>query len=102
LGLHLYNLLRLLFGRVLPPAPNTIWIFTCNSTDGLEPRFLSRCRTIEFSSYGMAGEVAAYLEQVWDAEGRAGNCPDLSRLVKESRNNIRDCLMTLETELLAL
>ncbi len=30
--------------------PNTIFIFTCNSTDGLEPRFLSRCRVIEFSS----------------------------------------------------
>jgi DNA polymerase III delta prime subunit len=84
------------------PAPNTIWIFTCNSTDGLEPRFLSRCRTIEFSSYGMAGEVTAYLEHVWHVEGGSEICPDLSRIVKESRNNIRDCLMTLETELLAL
>ena len=30
------------------PAPNTIWVFTCNDTSRLEPRFLSRCRTLEF------------------------------------------------------
>jgi len=28
--------------------PNTIFVFTCNGTDGLEPRFISRCRTVEF------------------------------------------------------
>src|SRR6476659_6234400 len=64
--------------------PSTIFIFTGNSTDGLEPRFLSRCRVIEFSSYGMAGEIASYLDKVWHAEGRNGNCPDLTRLAKET------------------
>jgi len=49
--------------------PNTVFVFTCNSTDGLEPRFLSRCRVIEFSSYGMASEIASYLDRVWHAEG---------------------------------
>jgi DNA polymerase III gamma/tau subunit len=83
------------------PAPNTIWIFTCNDTERLEKRFLSRCKTLEFSSYGMAGEIAAYLDRVWHAEGGNGNCPDLTRVVKESRNNVRDCLQTLEVELLA-
>lgn len=82
--------------------PNTIFIFTCNSTDGHEPRFLSRCRVIEFSSYGMAVEIAEYLEKVWHAEGGNGNSPDLARLAKESRNNVRDCLMRLEVELMAL
>jgi DNA polymerase III gamma/tau subunit len=82
--------------------PNTIFIFTCNSTDGLEPRFLSRCRVIEFSSYGMANEIAEYLEKVWHAEGGNGNGPDLARLAKQSRNNVRDCLMRLEVELMAL
>ncbi len=80
--------------------PNTVFIFTCNSTDGLEPRFLSRCRVIEFSSYGMAGEIAAYLASVWHAEGGNGHGPDLVRLAKESRNNVRDCLMRLEVELM--
>ena len=82
--------------------PNTIFIFTCNSIDGLEPRFLSRCRVIEFSSYGMASEIASYLDRIWHAEGGNGNAPDLVRLAKDSRNNVRDCLMNLETELMAL
>jgi DNA polymerase III gamma/tau subunit len=82
--------------------PNTVFIFTCNSTDGLEPRFLSRCRVIEFSSYGMAGEIADYLDKVWHMEGGNGNAPDLARLAKESRNNVRDALMKLEVELMAL
>jgi DNA polymerase III gamma/tau subunit len=82
--------------------PNTIFVFTCNETGSLEPRFLSRCRVIEFSSYGMAGEIAAYLDKVWHAESGNGNAPDLSRLAKEARNNVRDCLMRLEVELMAM
>src|SRR6202049_2684329 len=82
--------------------PNTIFVFTCNETGSLEPRFLSRCRVIEFSSYGMAADIAEYLEMVWHAEGGNGNGPDLARLAKESRNNVRDCLMRLEVELMAL
>jgi DNA polymerase III gamma/tau subunit len=81
--------------------PNTVFIFTCNSTEGLEPRFLSRCRVIEFSSYGMANEIAGYLDKVWHAEGGSGDAPDLTRLAKESRNNVRDALMKLEIELMA-
>jgi DNA polymerase III gamma/tau subunit len=82
--------------------PNTVFIFTCNETGSLEPRFLSRCRVIEFSSYGMAGEIADYLAVIWHDEGGNGNAPDLARLAKESRNNVRDCLMRLEVELMAL
>ncbi|MBI3670349.1 MAG: AAA family ATPase [Acidobacteria bacterium] len=82
--------------------PSTIFVFTCNETGSLEPRFLSRCRVIEFSSYGMAGEIAEYLEKVWCAEGGNGIGPDLIRLAKESRNNVRDALMKLEVELMTL
>src|ERR1700685_4731029 len=84
------------------PAPNTIWIFTANDTERLERRFLSRCKVLEFSSYGLAGEIISYLDRVWHAEGGNGNAPDLARLGKESRNNVRDCLMCLEVELMAL
>jgi replication-associated recombination protein RarA len=84
------------------PPPNTIWVFTCNSTDGLEPRFLSRCLPIDFSSYGMAGEIAEYLDMVWHAEGGNGIGPDFVRLAKDCRNNVRDCLGRLEVELMAL
>jgi replication-associated recombination protein RarA len=80
----------------------TVFVFTCNSTDGLEPRFLSRCLPIDFSSYGMAGEIAQHLEKVWHAEGGNGDAPDFAHLSKECRNNVRDCLGRLEVELMAL
>src|SRR5260370_26214486 len=43
-------------------APRTIWIFTCNSTDGLEPRFLSRTMQLDFSSHATAKAIAGLLE----------------------------------------
>jgi replication factor C small subunit len=82
-------------------APNTIWIFTCNATDGLEPRFLSRCRVLEFSSYGMSAQVADLLSKVWDSEGGTEDKPNFARMVKDSANNVRESLMRLETELMA-
>jgi replication-associated recombination protein RarA len=82
-------------------APNTIWVFTANQTDGLEPRFLSRCRVLEFSSYGMSTQVADLLCKVWDAEGGTDDKPNFARLVKDSANNVRERLMRLETELMA-
>jgi replication factor C subunit 2/4 len=84
------------------PAPNTIWIFTANDTERLERRFLSRCKMLDFSSYGMSNGIAAYLDGVWHAEGGNGNAPDFERLAKDCRNNVRDCLMRLEVELMAL
>jgi replication-associated recombination protein RarA len=80
----------------------TVFVFTCNSTEALEPRFLSRCLPIDFSSYGMAGDISDYLDKVWHAEGGNGNAPDFVRLAKECRNNVRDCLGRLEVELMAL
>jgi len=82
------------------PVPNTIWIFTANQTDRLEARFLSRCRVLEFSSYGMSDAICEYLEHVWHAEGGNGNCPNLKRLVADSHNNVRESLMRLELELM--
>jgi replication-associated recombination protein RarA len=81
--------------------PQTIFVFTCNATDGLETRFLSRTRQIEFSSYGMASEATQLLESIWKREANGASAPNFARIVKESSNNVRDALMTLETELLA-
>ena len=82
--------------------PNTIFVFTCNSTDNLEKRFLSRCRTIEFSSYGMANEIVGLLSAIWDKEtDNPVERPNFQRIVKDATNNVRDALMTLEVELLA-
>ena len=81
--------------------PNTIFVFTCNAIDRLEPRFLSRMHVLEFSSYGMAKDATALLERVWTAETTAP-APNLARIVKESNNNVREALMRLETELMAV
>ena len=80
--------------------PQTIWIFTCNSTDGLEKRFLSRCRVLEFSSYGMRESLADLLSKVWQAETGHANGIDFTRIAKDSTNNVRDALMRLELEIL--
>jgi replication-associated recombination protein RarA len=77
----------------------TIFIFTCNSTEGLESRFLSRTRQIEFSSYGMASDARRLLESIWQREASGSPAPNFARIVKESANNVRDALMCLETEL---
>jgi replication-associated recombination protein RarA len=82
-------------------APNTIWIFTCNATDRFEPRFLSRHFRVEFSTYAIAKDTAAFLEKVWDAEApEAATKPNFTRLVKDANNNIREALMSLEMELM--
>jgi replication-associated recombination protein RarA len=81
--------------------PNTIFIFTANSKDRLEQRFLSRCRVIEFSSYGMNAPCAELLERIWQSEHGSEQKPDFKRMAKDSANNVRDALMNLEIELLS-
>ncbi len=65
------HFLSKLDATAFPPA--TIFVFTCNATDGLEPRFLSRTRQIEFSSYGLAPDAVALLQSIWQRE--AGDAP---------------------------
>lgn len=81
--------------------PNTVFVFTCNSVESLEARFLSRCRKVEFSSYGLSDGIAGLLQRVWDSETASQDKPDFARIAKDSRNNVRDALMSLEVELLS-
>jgi len=67
----------------------------------LEKRFLSRCRTIELSSYGMASEIVDLLTAIWDKETDSQERPNFQRIAKDSCNNFRDALMSLEVEILA-
>jgi DNA polymerase III gamma/tau subunit len=84
-----------------PPA--TVFVFTCNQTDGLEPRFLSRCIQLDFSSHGIADSAAKLLEKIWDREaGQTADKPNFLRIVRDSKNNIRDAINSLQGELLAL
>jgi replication-associated recombination protein RarA len=93
------HLLSKLDATGYPPA--TIFVFTCNTTDGLEPRFLSRTRQIDFQSHGLAEPGAALLEQIWGKETSSAEKPNFLRLMRDAKNNVRDALMSLETELLA-
>lgn len=96
------SLLSKLDSTAFPPA--TVFVFTCNATDRLEARFLSRCKVLEFSTYGIAAPVSELLQRVWNSEtqGKAGVGPNYQRIVKDSNNNVREALQRLETELLAV
>jgi len=48
-------------------------------------------------------EVAQLLSSIWDAEAPAeAPRPNFARIVKDSTNNVRDSLMSLEVELMAV
>lgn len=79
---------------------NTIFIFTCNATDKLETRFLSRCRVLEFSSYGLNGNLVELLRRIWVAESNGAPEPNWKTLT--AGNNVRESLHKLELELMVL
>lgn len=86
-------------GTAFPP--NTVFIFTCNCLDRFEARFLSRCRQVEFSNYGLSEGIKGLLERVWDSEtDNPTERPNFARIAKESNNNVRDALMTLEVAIM--
>jgi putative ATPase len=78
--------------------PDTIWIFTCNSTERFADRFLSRCRNLPFSTYGIQSDAAKLLERVWTAE-TASDAPNFARIIKENNGNIRAALSVLDSKL---
>lgn len=80
--------------------PRGIFIFTCNSAEKLEPRFRSRCRTLNFSSHGLRQEIANFLADIWAREAPQAAPLNFEQLAKDSKNNVRDALMKLELELL--
>jgi DNA polymerase III gamma/tau subunit len=79
-------------------CPRTIWIFTCNSVERLEERFLSRTLRLDFGTFGAGSEIADLLAKVWQAEANGAPCPNFKRLAS---GNVRESLSRLEIELLA-
>jgi hypothetical protein len=49
----------------------------------------------------MSEEIAELLARVWRSEAGEAEAPNFASIVKDSRNNVRDALMRVETELLA-
>ena len=50
----------------------------------------------------MAEEAAKLLESIWVREVGEAEKPNFLRIVRDSQNNLRDALMSLETEILAI
>lgn len=81
------------------PPPRTIFLFTANSKQTLEPRFLSRCKVLEFSADSMEEELPSYLARIYRKEG--GKHPlDFEAIAKSALWNVRDALNKIEVELL--
>jgi replication-associated recombination protein RarA len=86
------------------PAPQVIWIFTCNGRgdDGtnppstFEPRFLSRCLVVACEKPEVA-EIAKFLRRIWSLEG--GNPSDDLSPLAEGCDGVRDALTKLEVAL---
>ena len=82
------------------PFKDTVFIFSANATKKLRPRFLSRCRIIEFTTEGIEDAGAQFLEKIYHAETSANTPPDFRQLMIDAKNNIRAALMNLELEIL--
>ena len=81
--------------------PLTTWVFTCNGTDRLADRFLSRNRVHQFSTYGIQSDAAKLLERVWTAE-TSEPLPNVARIIKEQNGNVRAALSILDSKLDAI
>lgn len=82
---------------------NTIFIFTCNSVEKLEDRFLSRMKVIEFNGSIYAKEFGDLMYDVWFAEAPTwATAPLMHKIIAESRNNVRAALNEIELELMCV
>jgi replication-associated recombination protein RarA len=79
--------------------PQTIFIFTANDTERLEPRLLSRMHRLNFDAEGMNTALPKYLARV-AAKEKCKAKLDFSRLARDVDYNVRDALMKLEIELM--
>jgi replication-associated recombination protein RarA len=86
-------------GTDTPPA--TIFLFTANGTALLKDRFLSRCRTVRFSTEGILEEGAELLGRIFRAEAPGRPEPDYAALLRVSACNMRAAILNLELEMLS-
>lgn len=87
--------------------PDTIFFFTANADRTLREegqtgkgRFLSRVRTVEFSTDGILEPVAALLARIWKVEAPRKTPPDFRAIVRDAGFNVRSAIMALEIELI--
>ena len=73
-----------------------------NVTKGLEKRFLSRCKVLEFDASSVNGDLLAMMRRIWQREAPDAPLPDFALIENDARGNIRDALNKLEVELMAV
>jgi len=73
-----------------------VFIFTANDTTKLEPRFLSRVRTLRFSTDDLLEPGAALLSRIWHAETGNGDGIDFRAILQAANLNLRAAIMELE------
>lgn len=102
-----YSLLSILDVTAMPP--DTIFLFTANSVETLreagqggEGRFLSRVRTVKFTTDKILEPAAALLARIWKAEGGGKHAPDFRVMLRDAELNLRSAIMTLEIELMGV
>ena len=76
--------------------PQTVFIFTANSKDKLQDRFLSRVRTLQFSTDDLLEPGAALLSRIWHAETGNGDGMDFAGILTAANMNLRAAIMELE------
>jgi replication-associated recombination protein RarA len=77
---------------------NVIWIFTCNSDETLDARFISRTLRLDFNSYGASSEIADLLARIWTLKAPTAPAPDFKKMAV---GNVRESLSRLEIEILS-
>jgi len=81
------------------PVPGSIFVLTCNGTDALQDRFLSRLLKLpKFNSYGAGNDIRTLLARIWTERANGLPMPDMSEV---PTGNVREALQWLEVELLA-
>lgn len=80
-------------------VPPIFWLMTCNSMANFEPRFVGRCKPIDFDPVPTV-LVAKYIRKVWGQErGRPGLPLEFFTSLAEGAD-VRNALNRLELELL--
>ena len=78
-------------------APShAIFVFTANGTDKLEDRFLSRVRTLQFTTDDLLEPGAALLSRIWHTETGNGDGIDFRGILTAANMNLRAAIMELE------
>ena len=83
--------------QVLDHPGSAVWLFSSN--DGIEefePRFVSRCKPLPFTSQGLLSVATPWLTDIAAKEGIPLEKKMAERILKDERNNLRGAIQSLD------